>query len=992
MLSRGSEWRRWEPHIHAPGTAVNNQFTGADAWDRYIEALEGATPQIEAIAVTDYYVLETYKEVLTHKAAGRLPDVKLIFPNVEVRLDVAAKSGFVNLHLFVSPEDADHLDQVERLLARLQFDAYDDRFNCTAPDLIRLGKRADQAIVDDRAALAYGANQFKVNFNQLREVLKSSGWAKENILVAVAGGTGDGTSGVREAADRVIREEIEKFADIVFGSSDAQREFWLGQRALSREQICDRYRGLKPCLHGSDAHKIDDVASPFGDRFSWIKGGVEFDALRQACIDPENRAFVGATPPKLAMPSQVIAHVEIFAAPWAKTPSIPLNPGLVAIIGARGSGKTALADMIAAGCEAMPASAWDERAKLSPSFLARAKPLIGSAKVRLDWQAGDPSDRALDGSDIDELLRFPRARYLSQQFVEDLCSSSGIADGLLQEIERVIFQSHPFDERDGAVSFDELLERRANRHRLARRRETEAVTQISESISVELEKEKALPQLVVAIAQKAKALADATADRSKLVAAGSEERVRRHTEISAAADKVRAALRERTNQRDTFVAMQDEVGDLRRNQAPATLRQTQARHAASRMTPEQWSAFLLDYSGEVDDNLRDYIAWSDQEIAKIKGAPIPPPSDPNAPLIADDAVLESLTLGLLDAEMGRLERLVSADRQTQQRYAYLTTKINTETAALEAMRQRETDYGGARERARQLQQDRVQAYQRAFEALDAEQDVLIQLYKPLMDRLAAASGTLNKLSFTVARVADIDKWASVAESGLIDLRKQGPFRGKGALVEVATEKLLEPWQTGTPAQIAAAMADFRDAYQADLLAHSPVPQAEQANFRAWAKQFAHWLYSTDHIEIRYGIEYDGVDIRKLSPGTRGIVLLLLYLVLDDNDDTPLIIDQPEENLDPKSVFDELVGLFIQAKSRRQVIMVTHNANLVINTDADQIIIAEVGPHLHGGLPPITYVAGGLENAEIRKAVCDILEGGEHAFKERARRLRVRLGK
>ena len=151
-----------------------------------------------------------------------------------------------------------------------------------------------------------------------------------------------------------------------------------------------------------------------------------------------------------------------------------------------------------------------------------------------------------------------------------------------------------------------------------------------------------------------------------------------------------------------------------------------------------------------------------------------------------------------------------------------------------------------------------------------------------------------------------------------------------------------------------------------------------------------WLYSTDHIAIRYSVDYDGVDIRKLSPGTRGIVLLLLYLALDDADDRPLIIDQPEENLDPKSIFDELVALFLKAKAKRQVIMVTHNANLVINTDADQIIVATVGTYAAGALSPITYTTGGLEDAAIRKSLCDILEGGERAFKERARRLRVRL--
>jgi len=186
------------------------------------------------------------------------------------------------------------------------------------------------------------------------------------------------------------------------------------------------------------------------------------------------------------------------------------------------------------------------------------------------------------------------------------------------------------------------------------------------------------------------------------------------------------------------------------------------------------------------------------------------------------------------------------------------------------------------------------------------------------------------------------------------------------------------------------MAAFREKNQKELLENAPVPKSEQANYRDWLKRFAKWLYGTDHIRLQYSIDYNGVDIRKLSPGTRGIVLLLLYLALDDNDDRPLIIDQPEENLDPKSVFDELVGLFLAAKTKRQVIMVTHNANLVVNTDADQVIIAQAEPREAHSLPRISYVSGGLEEAHIRKAVCDILEGGEKAFQERARRLRVSL--
>lgn len=989
-LSRGSEWRRWEPHIHAPGTVMNDQFSGPSAWNNYLTALERATPAIEAIGVTDYYVPDTYEEVLKHRAIGRLPAAKLIFPNVELRLDVAtAKGGFVNLHLFVSPEDPLHIEELRRLLSRLQFAAMQDRFDCTRADLMRLGRKADPKITDDAAALSFGASQFKVNFQQLRDVYAGSGWAKKNILIAVAGGARDGTSGVREAADQTIRREIESFAHVIFAASAAQREFWLGRRDLTRGEIRARYGGLKPCLHGSDAHKLDDIASPFGDRFSWIKGALEFDSLRQAYIDPAGRAYVGSEPPASATPSQVISEVQALDAPWLKTPVIPLNPGLVAIIGARGSGKTALADMIAAGCDSISDESWSAEEWANPSFLVRARTLIGNGRVKVSWAAGEPSTRALDGSDANGPLSYERVRYLSQQFVEELCSSSGLTDGLLREIERVIFEAHPEDARDGTLDFEELLEHRASRHRLARDREAEAVSQISERISAELEKEKLVATYEAQAAHK-KQLVDAyTADRAKLVSAGSEKRAQRHIELAGAANQVRTKLRQFASQRQTFLALQDEVKDLRRNQAPEALRQTQVRHPHGGLTPDQWAAFLLDYKGPVDSDLVSYVRWIDGEIAKLKGI-APTPVDPNAPNFPDDTDLSQLSQALLEAEMARLEKLVSADKETQRQYTALSGRIATETAALQTLTEKANDSKGARERARALQTQREEAYGRAFDALVAEQSVLEDLYAPLMARLAAASGTLKKLSFSVARVANVEQWATEAEGGLIDLRKAGAFRGKGTLTQKATEVLKTAWETEDSAAVIAAMSEFRKLYQKDLLDHSPVAHADQVEFRAWSKRFAQWLFSTNHIAIRYGIDYDGVDIRKLSPGTRGIVLLLLYLALDDNDNRPLVIDQPEENLDPKSVFDELVHLFIEAKANRQVIMVTHNANLVINTDADQIIIAEAGPHPHGDLPPISYRSGGLENSEIRKAVCDILEGGEDAFQERARRLRVRL--
>jgi hypothetical protein len=75
------------------------------------------------------------------------------------------------------------------------------------------------------------------------------------------------------------------------------------------------------------------------------------------------------------------------------------------------------------------------------------------------------------------------------------------------------------------------------------------------------------------------------------------------------------------------------------------------------------------------------------------------------------------------------------------------------------------------------------------------------------------------------------------------------------------------------------------------------------------------------------------------------------------------------------------------RKRRQIIIVTHNANLVVNTDADQVIVASSKPADPGKLPEISYECGSIENPSIRQKVCEILEGGKRAFLERERRYR-----
>jgi len=990
MINRGSEWHRWEPHIHGPGTVLNNQFSGADPWNDYLTALEACTPSIKALGVTDYYTTDTYEEVAERRAAGRLPNVQLLFPNVEIRLDVAAKTGFVNLHLLVSPEDPDHVAELHRFLGRLQFPAHGDSFNCTKSDLIRLGKAADRTILDDRKALEFGATQFKVNFKTLCDVFRASDWAGRNILIAAAGAEGDGTSGVRAAADLTIRQEIEKFADVIFASSAAQREFWIGKRRVSVEELRQRYRGCKPCMHGSDAHDLASIGKPDGDRYSWIKGALSFDALRQACIDPEGRAYVGTEAPKGATPSQVITAIELQNAAWAGTTHVPLNPGLVAIIGARGSGKTALADVIAAACNAIPDSTWHAEGDISPSFLVRARPLVGDAKAQIHWGEGDASACYLDGRSAALQISVPRARYLSQQFVEELCSSKGASEGLVREIERVIYEAHSELGIDGeAFDFSQLRDNKIERFRRSRTMAVDAIAAASGRIAEEAEKEALVSSLTAQVVAKQKLIANYSADLAKMVIKGSELEGLRLATLNEALHGVTTKINSLAAQRRTFQAMQDEVKNTRISKAPEMLRQVMQRHAGSGLNEQQWGAFLLDFKGDVDTALVGYLAWADSEVAKLTGV-VPPAAEADVPLIGPNADLAGVGAAVLRAEISRLEKRISADTVIRTQITSLNKKIGAEKGLLHSLVARLDDAKGAGERRRDLQQEREESYGRLFEAVANEQVALGDLYKPLMEKLAVMPGTLKKLSFRVTRTADVAAWAKYGEDSLIDCRKSGPFFGRGSLEALVRRELLPSWESGSAEQVQSAMAAFVKKQYNAFLEHAPYPPADQAAYRRWLTQFAHWLFSTDHIRVRYEILYDGIEIRKLSPGTRGIVLLLLYLALDDADDRPLIIDQPEENLDPKSVFDELVSLFVAAKSKRQVIMVTHNANLVINTDADQIIVASANPAPGGGLPSFTYASGGLEDLDIRKTVCDILEGGERAFRERARRLRVRL--
>ncbi|MBC5767570.1 TrlF family AAA-like ATPase [Ramlibacter albus] len=983
---RGSAWHRWDPHIHAPGTALNDGYSGADPWPEFLDKVEKSEPPIRALGITDYCGIDCYVETVKRQKGGRLQGVGLIFPNVEFRLSIeTAKGAGINLHLLFSPEPPDHVERIEAFLSGLTFPHQQEKFRCTRPDLIRLGRAFNASLVDDAAAYREGINQFKVSLPALQDAFNDSAWLRDNCLVAVSGGSSDGTSGLQGDGGQwaATRKNIERFADIIFSANPKQVAFYLGKGAATLDDLETKWGGRKPCLHGSDAHTADRVGLPDQARRCWLHGDLTFDTLRQAVIEPEGRVHIGEAPPQGALPGNAIRLVHVTDAQWMRPCEVPINAGMVAIIGARGSGKTALADFIAMGAYGV-----SERLSAN-SFLRRAAKFLKSTSAELEWENNERTSNALESLDAETFLDAPHVQYLSQQFVEQLCSSEGLDDSLVAEIQRVIFEAHPEEDRLDAADFGALLAMRMQAAHDARDRHRHALGRATDGINAEIARKEGLTRLVKDRDESLRALKVDREDRAKLVPKGQDERAKQLEEVTAAVETKHRTLARVQARIQALTGLQDDVNTFRTQTAPEWLSDAQDRRADSGLAEDEWARFKMDFTGDVDALLRQRLEQARTEAARLQGAAPralsdSPTPDPNVPLVPPETDLSTRTLSLLTRERDRLQKLAGIDEQNARRYRLLTEKI-TRTDSLLAKQNMEIDRAEkADEMLKQLRAARTEAYQGIFAAIIEEERELAALYAPLHERIAIGPRAVKKLSFSVRREVDIDAWAARGEL-LLDLRK-GPFRGRGELHKAAEESLGKAWRNGTAEEAAAAMQAFMDKHATSLRQQ----RLEDMPHLDWARSVSEWLYSTDHVQVGYGLRYDDVDIERLSPGTRGIVLLLLYLAIDAHDERPLIIDQPEENLDPQSVFEELVPAFCEAKKRRQIIIVTHNANLVVNTDVDQVIVARCGAHRPDALPEISYEGGGLENPKIREAVCSILEGGERAFQERARRLRVNL--
>lgn len=963
---KGSEWRRWDLHIHTPSSVLHNEFKN---WESYLTALESADRDICAMGITDYASIEGYKRVYNEKNNnGKLNQFHLIIPNIEFRISPFTRDGSaINMHILVDPTDPKHIDKIEDALSRFTFTFNSQKYPCTNKGIVALGKAFNTMIKDEHAAYREGMNQFKPDFNSFRSWYEGENWLRKNSLVAVSNSGCDGASGLKhDDGFKAVRQEIYRFCHIVFSGSESDRNYFLGKRVDNPEQLCKTINGLKPCIHGSDAHKEEKLFKPDMDRYCWIKADPTFEGLRQILYEPETRVHIGKTIPDARDENRIIKSVRFKNSNgWFADITFPINPALVSVIGGKGSGKTALLDLTA-----YATGSWLEN---KDSFLHKAHKEIIGTEITVEWLSGPP-----DNTTIEKKLiagKTHKVRYLSQQFVEQLCSEDRVGTELISEIENVIFEYLDDTEKLGETSFADLRAAKTERLREQKTRLRTAINKLNEEIMLLNQEWRSMPQKESRIKELQK---EKDGLRNQIPSFDSKEEQEQENELITLREQ-RKTIIERISEKKKIVetivkiryridAFKDEIDEFYEG-LRTDLTTIGIENAAIEGFKPIFKADVITPLNTRQDEL-------EKEIKEIAGSDI-------------DVYPEKITHKSIDKRIIELEAKSTTDQakkqksiEIQKRIQAIDTEIEKLNKAIEAIKSI---------KSKQLEDkinERWEKYLNYFENLKAEQKILEKLYSSLSQTLGAGNKEEKNLQFYIKWQANTNDWAKQGES-LLNQRKKGPYRASGDLAAKAKETIEQYWIVGDNDNIKKALQELRESF--DNEAYTLQTQLLDGISES---QFDDWLYSTEHISLNYGIKYDGIELENLSPGVKGIVLLILYLELDKNDRRPLLIDQPEENLDNQSVYKVLTRYFQMAKTRRQIILITHNPNLVVNTDSEQVIVASFEKTPPLGTTKITYSLGALEDTRkdptgkdlgTREKVCEILEGGEAAFHMREKK-------
>ncbi|MBE5471766.1 TrlF family AAA-like ATPase [Mycobacteroides abscessus] len=935
---RGSEWRKWDLHVHAPGTKLNNGYTAKDGEPdlaRFCQIVHDTG--VAAIAVADYFSLDGYFAVRAKYSEMFPDDDRLLLPNLELRLPVAVnrEGQNVNLHLIFRPT----LTKIEadKFLGHLKTEGTTGttQTRTTCKDLI-----TTQQFESATVSLTSIEHAIKETFGE--HAVHRSERPQHLLIVASAKGDGirvGGTNGVQRK--NLLSDEIDKYSDGFYANATSgSREYFLAPDRLEGGEEA----APKPVFDGCDAHSFAELESGLGKHvadgdshrnITWIKADPTYAGLLQTLIEPAERVAIQAAEPDQKEPYKVISKVT-FSGTNDFPSEVLFNRNLNSIIGSRSSGKSALLAFIAHAVD--PDETVRVQAETSGVSENEVGPAAGftwrevsSVSCDVEWASG--------GATSGKVIYIPQ---------NSLYTLSEQPDEITKKIAPALFRTYPTIK----TAYDSAMGRVAA-----------ANTDIKASIDEWFE-------LADRIEERVQEIKD-LGDRAAIAA----ERDRLQGEI----DRIKAAAKLTDDEVATYqdVAGQLDSKDVRLNEIAIELDQL-----SSYVTLPAGSvpATILPQTVQATVAVRPTaVEVPEAVVAQIEGLKI----DASAGLVVK---VESMLVETVTALVSE-QRALAAEIQTikadhadligkheaNEELAGVVGDHKKQVASLEEIAKREksrdklaADHAAAATRVAQGIKDRSEALATLESTFDAEERLLTDL----------------KFGIETAVTTEAVVHASI---GFSQRSTNDYVKGKGESVSYADAQ-------ADPAKFMAALRNGNVA-----LNKGYEPSAVAADVLAVTK------------EVRFSAELDadrigGFTRSSMTPGKQA--LFALTLILNESQEPwPLLIDQPEDDLDSRSIYETIVPYLAKRKRERQIIMVSHNANLVIGADSEQVIVA----NRHGddrknaGNRTFEYFTGSLEHSQslnkssettlgrcgIREHACEILDGGEEAFQKRREKYKIR---
>jgi hypothetical protein len=876
-FSRGSEWRKWDLHLHTPQTRLNNGYTGG--WTPFLEEL--ARYDASVIGITNYFCFQDNELETVRGGLQKLGVQKTILGNLEFRIAQPNKNGeFINVHVLFSERLS--TSEISRHIAKLRL------LNTADPS----GQRAIYCTHDDVNSAGLDFSKTLIDFSVLVEHLKSHFDRSDYLVGCCPSGYGNYRPARGEGRGAQLAIEIDKASAFAFGDAE-DRSFFLNT---------SRYDGAieKPVMGGSDAHKLDEV----GGRYCWIKGHPTFEGLRQVLFEPRDRISLGANSPSTEFPKPYFSDLAMGGAIVAgeqlkyEDDELLLNPALVAIIGGRGTGKSVLLDSLYRRFHDLT-SKDDNRL----TQLALESFIVGYTK-----QGGGEATKYGNGSE--GAITYLHVRQ------GDIRRIAESPDELSSEIKRLLGLPMMETQDNLGLDMEAILKQVADILRWLQLDDPEGNKINSKSFNEKIIK-------------------------------SNEERIRA---ITSPDNK---ALVEEFNKNAAAIV--------------------QARGASQRLVglKAKLAQVAQDWTREiapVNTVLSTYNLQIPQIDVQAQSAAI---EEANARLAIE---VEALT-----QKNSQIQQSLRA-QGIEQDPAGLLEKVSVFQKAITEAKQRISD---AETRTATLK-----------ELLVRRQEIAAALMDGLKAAAVAVDAAFKKLQ--AGREGWDDTQKSLVKRLLVDVEVKGEivFDAKefyeGLLAVLNGRKFR---QTGDQTQVDRVRAKFNVSTYQDfvrLLAGEQVISGEDgaainaeqmSRFKEFfvpydKYSFLDYLYLPQwqqrYVRVRAGIKYKRKTPDRLSVGQRGTFYVCMKLATDPFG-SPFVFDQPEDDLDNDFIMKELVPLFREIKKYRQIVIATHNANLVVNADAEQIIVAMNSEEV------LSYKSGALEDIDIRSMVCEILEGGKDAF-------------